>query len=1479
MVFPQKTMAIDSNWGTASVDVGSTTTVYMSDSFQDILSLSTVHAISFKWSSYNTSVAQVTSQSLYQCTVKGISQGTVRINCHLYYRVDGVYVDKYETVDGYITLTVKQGNVYVTSVSLSSSSASLKVGETKQLSATVLPSNATNKSVSWSTSSSSVASVSSSGLVTAKASGTATITCKANDGSGKQATCFVTVTAADPVKVTGISLNYTSTAMIVGDTRQLSATISPSNATDKTVSWSSSNSSVASVSSSGLVTAKANGTATITCKANDGSGKQATCTVSVSSVKSWSRFTAKTKEGVEMRFYVGDISKGVCMVDYGYNNPAVDVNTTGAITIPSEVEGLKVTEINGYAFYKCTGITSVSIPSSVETIGSSAFSDCTGLTSVSLGNGVKRLGSSAFYGCSSLTSITGISQLEYIGSQAFNITYNSTYIPWYNSLPDGPLYLGKVLFKYKGTMPDNTTFDIKEGTTMIGYQCFNRQDGLVGVNIPQSVNTIDSYAFGNCPNLISMKVASGNNTFDSRNSCNAIVRTADNAIVVGCKSTTFPSSVTAIGSHAFYGSVPEEVVIPNNIDSIAYGAFYFCDNLKSVIIGKGTRKIETKGWNGHAFFYCLNLKSISVATTNPYLDSRDNCNAIIDKATDRLIAGCSTTIIPKSVKIIGSDAFENYRGIYSITLPGNVEEVEYRAFEVLTDLHSLVLDKKLKYIRKEAFSGCGKLRTIHTLASEPAEMDETAFQYNSSKPDSIYNNATLYVPIGSKVNYMTTAGWNKFKKIVEIADDVEPEGTVFTANTTEGLPLWYMITDANAKTCKLIGSPTDISGKVTLPARPNGYSLTSIGANSFYAYNDERKITEVVIPEGVTTLENYALYCRHKTISSISLPTTLTSIGNYAFEYSSMRSINIPKNTTQIGYGIFYGCEKLETITVDAANSVYESPSGSNAIIEMATSTLIAGCKNTKIPDYVVSIGKSALSKVGLSNITIPESVVFIGSSALSSNGFSTITIPSHVTSLGTYAFASCRELTSVYSLIMEPFDIDPLVFSNWNSTDQKYYFTDATLYVPVGTKAKYQATEGWNQFNNIVEYTPDDDPTITTKGDVNGDQLVNGTDLVALSNIVLGRRDKVAAADVNGDGNVNGTDIVALSNIILGKTTAKAKAKAMSIVNANAGASLSIEPFSINAGEEKEMLIDLNNANDEVTLVQFDMKLPAGLSIKKVGSEYDFDIAGRTTWRKHTLDANETEGAVRFLMYSSNSTAIEGTSGAIISVKLVADASYRGGKIILANTLLVSPNEKETKPADYEYDLGGGSVTPDDGSAKLSIERFTINAGEEKEMLIDLNNANDEVTLVQFDMKLPAGLSIKKVGGEYDFDIAGRTTWRKHTLDANETEGAVRFLMYSSNSTAIDGTSGAIISVKLVADSNFRQAGSKIVLSNILLVSPNEKDTKPVDYTYSLDGTGIKMVTADDGQQTPIFSLSGQRLEKPRKGINIIGGKKVVVK
>ncbi len=184
-------------------------------------------------------------------------------------------------------------NVAVSSVSVSPSTSELVIGGTVQLSATVSPSNATDKSVSWASSNQTVATVTPTGLVTAKAEGSANITANA---SGKTAVCKVTI-KKPTVAVTSVELDQTEITLKKGASQTLKATVKPDNATDKTVTWASSKTDIATVDNSGKVTAVAKGTATITASCG---GKTASCkvnvTVSVESI-SLSETTLTLTEG------------------------------------------------------------------------------------------------------------------------------------------------------------------------------------------------------------------------------------------------------------------------------------------------------------------------------------------------------------------------------------------------------------------------------------------------------------------------------------------------------------------------------------------------------------------------------------------------------------------------------------------------------------------------------------------------------------------------------------------------------------------------------------------------------------------------------------------------------------------------------------------------------------------------------------------------------------------------------------------------------------------------------------------------------------------------------------------------------------------------------------------------------------------------------------------------------------------------------
>lgn len=189
-----------------------------------------------------------------------------------------------------------------------------------------------------------------------------------------------------------------------------------------------------------------------------------------------------------------------------------------------------VTGIGNEAFFDCLELTSVTIPNTVTSIGGYAFFNCNGLTAVTIPNTVTSIGYDAFGGCTSLTSVA-----------------------------------------------------IPNSVTSLGEEAFSNCSSLTSVTIPKSVTSIGSKAFNHCSSLASISVAPENTIYDARDNCNAIIRTSDNTLIVGCQSTTIPASVTSLEGWAFAGSSGlTSVTIPNSVTTIGEAAFGYCENLGKV---------------------------------------------------------------------------------------------------------------------------------------------------------------------------------------------------------------------------------------------------------------------------------------------------------------------------------------------------------------------------------------------------------------------------------------------------------------------------------------------------------------------------------------------------------------------------------------------------------------------------------------------------------------------------------------------------------------------------------------------------------------------------------------------------------------------------------------------------------------------------------------------------------------------------------
>ena len=531
-----------------------------------------------------------------------------------------------------------------------------------------------------------------------------------------------------------------------------------------------------------------------------------------------------------------------------------------------------------------------------------------------------------------------------------------------------------------------TTVVIEDGVTSIGNYAFYCCTGVTSIEIPASVTSIGDYAFFECTGLTTV-------TFDGT------------------------PTLVSIGGSAFWGSGLTTVTIPASVTSIGNNAFQNCGS----------------------------LATMTVAGENKVYDSRNGCNAIIEKNTNTLIAGCINSTIPASVTSIGDEAFNCCSGLTSVTIPAGVTSIGNYAFNSCSGLTSVTIPASVTSIGNYAFDCCSGLTSV-TIPASVTSIGEGVFEYCK-------NLATITVEDGNTV-YNSRNGCNA---IIETSSNKLIAG------------------------CK----------NTTIPA-----SVTSIGN---YAFSGCSGLTSVEIPTNVTSIGDNAFFeCNG--LTSISIPSSVTSIGNDAFDgCSNLTTVTIPSSVTSIGEGAFAGCSNLVSVIVNATTpptlgdyafdgnyddnnnakdrkiyvpkdyvgnyknkddwSAYRNDimrfiteesgsygtdvtwkltgipdnytltiSGTGAMVDYSKSSDrpwtddaneikdAKGIKTVVIGNGVTSIGGYAFSYCsGLTSIEIPSNVTSIGTRAFfGCSGLTSIEIPSNVTSIGQSAFNRCSGLTSV---------------------------------------------------------------------------------------------------------------------------------------------------------------------------------------------------------------------------------------------------------------------------------------------------------------------------------------------------------------------------------------------------------------------------------------------------------------------------------
>lgn len=786
--------------------------------------------------------------------------------------------------------------------------------------------------------------------------------------------------------------------------------------------------------------------------------------------------------------------------DYAFAN----CSSLEAITLPSGI-----TTIGEYAFLKDSKLASISLATSLTSVGAHAFEECSALTDITLPAATSVVGAYAFAKCEKLNKLTLTDGLESIGSHAFSSCSSLSDV----TLPNTVISLGDYAFSGASGL---AAIRLSNGLTKIEDYTFQNCTSLTTLTLPAGVTTVGEHALSSCSKLTTLTFAEG---------MSIIPRTyATTAATVNLPSTTLQ-----ISDKAFEGFADmDKITLPDGLAIIGSLAFNCCSALASINL-----PASVNSFAADALRDCGNLSSITVAAGNATYDSRNACNAVIETATNTLLAGCQKSFIPTDVTAIGAEAFRNCTGLTAITIPqsvaaignnaflgcNNLIELTYgegvttalrtyatnmkqvslpasctaiaeRAFFECRSIQNITLPEHLASIGKEAFACCSALGRIVLPASLTA-MGVDAFR----DCDNLIN---LEYAEGTRTALRTYA--NKMASVtippscISFADDVFKGCSQLASIYIKDLESWNCIFYDQAN------NPFCCDHFIYLNGVVINDLITNFGGDiAQHAFSHVKGLKSVTLTGQITGIGREA-FAGCTELESVVVGNKASRVADKAFAgCTSLQTVRLGSGNQQIGKEAFYGCTALnsvhlggneESIGNDAfhnCNSLPEIriPASVKTIGQGAFENCYA-LSLANIPEGVQSIKPYTFSECRvLEQITIPASVTSIGTSAFSGcASLSKIEIPEAVQSLGDYTFYGCSQLHHIY-IGAGVKSIGAKAFADCSYLKDLFVYptevpaTDITAFdgsitesikpfVPAESVEAYAATSPWNQLMSV---------------------------------------------------------------------------------------------------------------------------------------------------------------------------------------------------------------------------------------------------------------------------------------------------------------------------------------------------------------------------------------------------------------------------